>query len=146
MRSQTLSVLLCVGLWLPGNSVGLRPPDAEAAEAKVQKLTFGSGGATRTYYLFIPEKAGSGPAPVVLLLHGSGHNGKSLVDPWTSIAKVWDAPSASAIGAPASGLGINLSRSGGGGGGSTRGGGVGSETRGFGGTTGVGSRSTRINK
>ena len=24
---------------------------------KVEKLTFGSGGATRTYYLFVPEKA-----------------------------------------------------------------------------------------
>jgi poly(3-hydroxybutyrate) depolymerase len=95
MPTRILSVLVCVGpwllncvgLWLAGNSVGLRPPGAAAAEAKVQKLTFGSGGATRTYYLFIPEKAGSGPAPVVLLLHGSGHNGKSLVDPWMSLAR-----------------------------------------------------------
>jgi predicted esterase len=87
VRSQTLLVLLCVGLWLPGNSVDLRPPDAAAADAKVQKLTFGSGGETRTYYLFISEKAGSGPASVILLLHGSGRNGKSLVDPWMSAAK-----------------------------------------------------------
>ncbi|HYT69096.1 MAG TPA: alpha/beta fold hydrolase [Vicinamibacterales bacterium] len=56
-------------------------------EAKLQKLTFGSGGVTRTYYLFIPERAGAGPAPMLLLLHGSGHNGKSLIDPWLPLAK-----------------------------------------------------------
>jgi len=95
VRSQIPTVLVCVGLWLingvglwlPENSVGPWLPGSVAAEAKVQKLTFGSGGATRTYYLFIPEKAASGPAPALLLLHGSGHNGKSLVDPWMSMAK-----------------------------------------------------------
>jgi len=56
-------------------------------EAKPQHLSFGSGGATHGYYLFIPEKAGSGLAPLLLLLHGSGHDGKSLIDPWLSMAK-----------------------------------------------------------
>jgi predicted esterase len=58
-----------------------------APEAKVQKLTFGSGGATRSYYLFIPDKAAGGSAPLLLLLHGSGHDGKSLIDPWLPMAK-----------------------------------------------------------
>jgi poly(3-hydroxybutyrate) depolymerase len=58
-----------------------------AAEGKVEHLTFGSGGATRSYYLFIPDKAGAGPAPLLLLLHGSGHDGKSLIDPWLPLAK-----------------------------------------------------------
>ncbi|HEX9365700.1 MAG TPA: alpha/beta fold hydrolase [Vicinamibacterales bacterium] len=58
-----------------------------AAEAKVEKLAFGSGGATRSYYLFIPDKAAGGPAPLLLLLHGSGHDGKSLIDPWLPLAK-----------------------------------------------------------
>ena len=57
------------------------------ADAKVQKLTFGSGGVSRTYYLFVPEKASPGPSPLLLLLHGSGRNGKTLVDPWLPLAK-----------------------------------------------------------
>jgi poly(3-hydroxybutyrate) depolymerase len=56
-------------------------------DAKVQKLTFGSGGVNRTYYLFVPEKASPGPSPLLLLLHGSGRNGKTLVDPWLPLAK-----------------------------------------------------------
>lgn len=71
----------CVFLWL---LISVSPA---AAEGKVERLTFGSGGASRSYYLFIPDKAGSGPAPLLLLLHGSGHNGKSLIDPWLSLAK-----------------------------------------------------------
>jgi poly(3-hydroxybutyrate) depolymerase len=57
------------------------------AENKVEKLTFASGGTKGSYYLFVPDKAGSGPAPLLLLLHGSGHDGKSLVDPWLPLAK-----------------------------------------------------------
>ncbi len=69
------------------------------ASEKVERLTFESAGQKRTYYLFIPEKANPGPAPVILLLHGSGHDGKSLIDPWLPLAKsegiVLVAPSAS---------------------------------------------------
>jgi predicted esterase len=72
---------------------------ATSAENKVQKLTFTSGDTKGSYYLFIPEKAGTGPAPLVLLLHGSGHDGKSLIDPWLGLAKsegiILVAPSAS---------------------------------------------------
>ena len=71
----------CVGLWLVTSVLPV------AAEAKVERLTFGSGGATRSYYLFIPDKAAGGPAPLLLLLHGSGHDGKSLIDPWLNLAK-----------------------------------------------------------
>jgi predicted esterase len=65
----------------------LLSPAARAGEAKPQKLTFEFGGAQRTYYLFIPDKPGGSPMPLLLLLHGSGHNGKSLIDPWLSMAK-----------------------------------------------------------
>ena len=73
-------VLMIACLVLPGVS-------ASAAEAKVEKLTFGSGGTTRSYYLFVPEKAAAGGAPLLLLLHGSGRNGRTLVDPWVPLAK-----------------------------------------------------------
>ena len=78
MPRTILSLFVCVCLWLPAKV---------SAEAKVQKLTFGSGGATRTYYLFVPEKASAGSAPLLLLLHGSGRNGKTLIDPWMALAK-----------------------------------------------------------
>jgi poly(3-hydroxybutyrate) depolymerase len=61
-------------------------PVHAADQEKIEKLTFGSGGRTRVYYLFVPEKARAGSAPLLILLHGSGRDGKSLVDPWRSLA------------------------------------------------------------
>jgi poly(3-hydroxybutyrate) depolymerase len=34
----------------------------------------------RSYYLFVPESIGADPAPLVITLHGSGRDGRSLVD------------------------------------------------------------------
>lgn len=78
MSHTILAAFVCVCLGLPAVS---------AAEGKVEKLTFGSGGVNRTYYLFVPEKAAGGSAPMLLLLHGSGRNGKTLIDPWLPLAK-----------------------------------------------------------
>jgi len=58
-----------------------------AVAGKVEHLRFESGGAKRTYYLFVPETAGAGTAPLLILLHGSGHDGKSLIDPWLPLAR-----------------------------------------------------------
>ena len=55
---------------------------------RVVRETFGAGGRNRTYYLFVPAKATpETPAPLLLLLHGSGRDGRSLLDPWLSFAK-----------------------------------------------------------
>ena len=60
---------------------------ASAAD-KATKETFGSGGKTRTYYLLVPESAKkTGSPPLIVLLHGSGRDGKSLLDPWTPLAR-----------------------------------------------------------
>ena len=72
---------LCACLALRGGAL------VSAAEPKVEKLTFASGGINRTYYLYVPEKAAAGSAPMLLLLHGSGRDGKTLVDPWLRLAK-----------------------------------------------------------
>jgi len=63
-------------------------PLSAAGADKATKETFGSGGRTRTYYLLVPESAKkAGSPPLMVLLHGSGRDGKSLLDPWTPLAK-----------------------------------------------------------
>jgi len=60
-----------------------------AATGAADQMTverFGSGGRVRTYYLFVPDSAKESP-PLLVLLHGSGRNGKSLIDPWRPFAK-----------------------------------------------------------
>jgi poly(3-hydroxybutyrate) depolymerase len=47
-----------------------------------------SGGVKRSYYLFVPDTVKpSTPAPLIVMLHGSGRNGLSLVEPWKDLAK-----------------------------------------------------------
>jgi len=71
----------CVGLSL------LAATEALAAD-KITKETFGHGGTTRTYYLYVPESVTSAsPAPLLVLLHGSGRNGLTLAEPWKDLAK-----------------------------------------------------------
>jgi poly(3-hydroxybutyrate) depolymerase len=60
---------------------------AGAAE-KMTRETFGVGGRTRTYYLLVPEAAKkAAPAPLLVLLHGSGRDGRSLLEKWEPLAK-----------------------------------------------------------
>jgi poly(3-hydroxybutyrate) depolymerase len=61
---------------------------AGAVEAKITKETFQSAGVTRTYYLFVPEDVEVGATlPLVILLHGSGRDGKSLITYWENLAR-----------------------------------------------------------
>jgi poly(3-hydroxybutyrate) depolymerase len=55
------------------------------AAAKPEKQTITSLGAERTYYTFVPDKL-TAPAPLLLLLHGSGRDGMSLIDEWKGLA------------------------------------------------------------
>lgn len=58
------------------------------AKPKIEKLTVVSAGRERPYYLYVPERAaGSAPMPLVVTLHGSGHDGKSLVRKWRGLAE-----------------------------------------------------------
>jgi poly(3-hydroxybutyrate) depolymerase len=66
----------------------LSTASAAPPAGKVVKETFAAGGKTRVYYLLVPEKVKpDDPAPLIVLLHGSGRDGKSLIDPWQSFAK-----------------------------------------------------------
>lgn len=58
----------------------------ESAE-KIVKEAMTSGGVKRTYYLFVPASAKDKPAPLIITLHGSGRDGRILVEHWESLAK-----------------------------------------------------------
>lgn len=59
-----------------------------ASAADVTKELIESQGKKRAYYLFVPDKlSASKPVPLLVVLHGSGRNGLSLVDKWKSLAE-----------------------------------------------------------
>lgn len=73
MRSK-----LCLVFWLA--SVCLPAWCANKAE----KVTFQFAEKTRSFYLYAPK--GAEPRPLVILLHGSGRNGRVMTDMWEEIA------------------------------------------------------------
>jgi poly(3-hydroxybutyrate) depolymerase len=58
---------------------------AASAAAKPEKQTFTFEGKERVYYSFAPEKLAA-PAPLLLLLHGSGRDGMSQINEWKDLA------------------------------------------------------------
>ena len=55
---------------------------------EISKELITSKGKKRVYYLFVPEKLNPAtPVPLIVLLHGSGRNGLSLVEKWKDLAK-----------------------------------------------------------
>jgi poly(3-hydroxybutyrate) depolymerase len=51
------------------------------------KETLESTGAQRTYYLYVPERLpDAAKVPLLLTFHGSGRDGRSLVEKWTKLA------------------------------------------------------------
>ena len=58
---------------------------ASAANA-VTKETVRIDRDSRTYYMFVPESVGAEPAPLVITLHGSGRDGRPLVDLFRDVA------------------------------------------------------------
>src|ERR1700730_12700795 len=78
MKSHILFLLALLMLPLPGN----------ASSERIVKDSISSQGKQRTYYLFVPDTIkDSTPAPLIVLLHGSGHNGMSLIEKWRDIAR-----------------------------------------------------------
>ncbi|HLG15474.1 MAG TPA: alpha/beta hydrolase-fold protein [Blastocatellia bacterium] len=58
------------------------------AKEQITKESILSNGHKRTYYLFVPEKLDtSKPAPLIVTLHGSGRNGRILLDHWKGLAE-----------------------------------------------------------
>jgi poly(3-hydroxybutyrate) depolymerase len=57
------------------------------AEEKIVKETLTTGGRERSYYLFVPERAAGKPSPLIVTLHGSGRDGRILVEHWRDLAR-----------------------------------------------------------
>lgn len=77
MRTKVWLGLVVVQVALTVCAVGM---------AKAQKQTIAFDGKTRIYYVYVPDKVTS-PAPLLLLLHGSGRDGMSQIDAWKSLAE-----------------------------------------------------------
>jgi poly(3-hydroxybutyrate) depolymerase len=60
-------------------------PGIVPAAQKITKQSIAGEGKNRTFYSFMPE--GPGPVPLVVLLHGSGRDGTTLIEPWQSLAR-----------------------------------------------------------
>lgn len=55
---------------------------------KIVKESIRSQDKERVYYLFVPDKISPAtPVPLIVLLHGSGRNGLSLIEKWKELAK-----------------------------------------------------------
>ena len=59
-----------------------------SAKDDITKELITSNGKTRAYYLYVPSTINPGsPAPLIVMLHGSGRVGMSLVEKWKDLAK-----------------------------------------------------------
>jgi poly(3-hydroxybutyrate) depolymerase len=57
------------------------------AAPPIEKVTITSKGRSRIYYLYVPQRpAGAAPMPLVVTLHGSGRNGRILIEHWQKLA------------------------------------------------------------
>jgi poly(3-hydroxybutyrate) depolymerase len=77
LKGAAVGVLWALAMALPSPGVATEKPTRETLNVEGQK---------RTYYLFVPASASQKPAPLVVLLHGSGRDGRSLIDSWQSLA------------------------------------------------------------
>ena len=60
----------------------------EITPGKVSRLTFKAGAQELSYYIFVPKNlAAPASAPLLVLFHGSGRNGSTLVEPWKKLAE-----------------------------------------------------------
>ena len=72
------SLIVLLGLFLT-SSLPLTP--AQDKPNKIVKEQILSNKKKRTFYLYVPATA-KAPAPLIVLLHGSGRDGMSLVEKW----------------------------------------------------------------
>jgi phospholipase/carboxylesterase len=57
-----------------------------ALAASITKETLAIDRTSRTYFMFVPDSVGAEPAPLVVTLHGSGRDGRPLVELFRDVA------------------------------------------------------------
>src|SRR4029077_20806477 len=57
-----------------------------AAAATITKETLKIDRDSRTYFMFVPDSVGDEPAPLLITLHGSGRDGRPLVELFRDVA------------------------------------------------------------
>jgi poly(3-hydroxybutyrate) depolymerase len=61
---------------------------APGADSKIEKRAITSRGKLRTYYAFVPPNISTEhPAPLIVMLHGSGRDGRELLEAWKGLAE-----------------------------------------------------------
>lgn len=84
----------------------------------ITKETLTSGGRTRAYYLYVPKSlaASKKPAPLLVTLHGSGRDGRILVEHWQAMADseglILAGPDSLAVGSTTGGITWDVPRDG----------------------------------
>jgi poly(3-hydroxybutyrate) depolymerase len=58
-----------------------------AGSGTVRKEALEIAGTKHDYFVFAPNTAANTPVPLIVLLHGSGRDGRSLLDPWRKLAE-----------------------------------------------------------
>jgi len=76
------SLIVLLGLFLTGAS---RLTPAQDKPNKILRESILSNKKKRTFYLYVPPSV-KAPAPLIVLLHGSGRDGMSLVEKWKDLA------------------------------------------------------------
>lgn len=57
-----------------------------AGGPKIEQAKLTAQGRPRVYYFYVPPSATDAPAPLLLLLHGSGRSGRTMVESWKKLA------------------------------------------------------------
>lgn len=76
---KRLALIYCI--------IFLLTPVTVSASEKITKESIPYNNSKRTFYLFVPDTIKpTQPSPLIVLLHGSGRNGLSLVEKWKELA------------------------------------------------------------
>lgn len=89
MNYSWRSVLILVTLVFGATASARNFVDRDAVtKDPIRKEIIKSQGRDRPYFLYVPDGLqSSGPSPLIVLLHGSGQNGRPLVQKWQELAR-----------------------------------------------------------
>jgi poly(3-hydroxybutyrate) depolymerase len=88
MLARALRVFVGATVAVLGFAAVVVAAGPEITPGKVARLTFKTGAQELSYFIFVPKHPmAPASAPLLVLFHGSGRNGSSLVEPWKKLAE-----------------------------------------------------------